>query len=222
MDFHENQTIRDFKIYTRLTFDDGEPYTINKITGASGLFNLLKQYDDSTKIKAAMYDCFSDRTSGNFHRSWVMYYVSNLLQSRWEGAEPIIMQHPLAAAIYALKIIRGRWREAEPYIMKNDEAIMTYSMYVIKDRWPEAEPYVLRRASSAFEYAEHVVKGRWPEAEPIIMKNAGYAFYYSRDIIKGPWPEAEPYIMESAGHYSARYRKEIILGYSALNDESSL
>jgi hypothetical protein len=123
-------------------------------------------------------------------------YALDVLQDRWEKAEPYIMKDPKYAAEYAVKILKRRWEEAEPYIMKDPKYAAEYALDVLQDRWEEAEPYIMKDPEYAAEYALNILKRRWEEAEPYIMKDPEYAAEYAVKILKRRWEEAEPYIIK--------------------------
>ena len=78
---------------------------------------------------------------------------------------------PFNLFLHVWLVIKGRWPEAEPIIMEDPNYAYLYAKDVIKGRWPEAEPTIKEYPQWACWYALNVIKGRWPEAEPTIRKN---------------------------------------------------
>ena len=134
-------------------------------------------------------------------------YALDVLQDRWEKAEPYIMKDPEFAGEYAVKILKRRWEEAEPYIMKGPINAVDYARDIIGGRWPEAEPYIVKNTRAALAYARDLIGGRWPEAESYIVKDPIIATRYARDIIKGRWPDAENLILNSNDITINEYKK---------------
>ena len=92
---------------------------------------------------------------------------------------------PEYAYWYACNVINGRWEEAEPIILTDGYWAYWYARDVIKGRWVEAEPIILTSAEWACRYASDVIRGRWVEAEILITKDINILIYYAHIVNLG-------------------------------------
>jgi len=169
-------------------------------------YNLSEMIDQAKKAhacggdieKLSKYSSIEEALKSKRASYWCCWYVVNILKSRWEEAEAIIMKDSWSSYAYASQVLKGRWKEAEPIIMKNAEYSYWYAKNILKGRWKEAESVIMKESWLAYLYARDVLKGRWQEAESIIMKDALYAYAYATQVIKGRWLEAEPFIMKNS------------------------
>lgn len=73
-----------------------------------------------------------------------------------------IKQNPLAATKYAWRTFDSRrWPEAEPFIIEHPEAAASYAIFNLHKRWPEAEPSI-KKDKKIWKYYRHFfqLKGR--------------------------------------------------------------
>ena len=90
--------------------------------------------------------------------SWACWYAIEVIEGRWEEAEPMIASDPYSAYLYARFIIEGRWVEAESIIAKDPFWACYYARDVIKGRWKEAESVILADQLIAKEHRKFLNK----------------------------------------------------------------
>jgi len=119
----------------------------------------------------------------NVHEYAYQYYKKT--GKRCYKVEHIIMEDPTLAYWYALNVIEGRWEEAEPYIMKSPADAYWYAKDVIKGRWPEAEHIIMTDNTIADWYAKKVmipsVLKSNPNSKQIFNLLMAITKYYNND-----------------------------------------
>jgi hypothetical protein len=103
----------------------------------------------------------------------------------------IIKRDPWLAAAYAIEVLNSRWEEAEPIILTDCDVVIMYAEKLLNERWPECEPLIMKEPSWAERYARKVIKGRWLEAERYILISPFVASKYAFEVVKGRWEDFE-------------------------------
>lgn len=124
------------------------------------------------------------------YASWV------LRNNRWQAAEPLIIQNPWAAALYANHVLRHRWKAAEPVVLRDAKAALLYVEFVIRRRWKAAE-LLISQSRYAKPYAANVLPDRWDEE--VAKKCPCWLYYYAKDVIGGKLPEKLHNLMFAEG-----------------------
>jgi hypothetical protein len=133
----------------------------------------------------------------------VIEYSRNVLHSRWEEKEDILLKDPRLVFDYCYHVMKKeRWKEGEECLINCDynnkiNIICNYARYVLENRWPEAEEMLKKDPYYAYVYADTVVQGRWEEAEETIAKRPEIALRYAQDVLKGAFPLAEKNLLAS-------------------------
>jgi len=109
--------------------------------------------------------------------------------------EPLIMQHPSSASMYACNCIHGPWPEAEDCIATDAGAALAYAKTVIKGRWEKGEAAIASDANASCSYARDI-KSVFPLGEPAIAAMVGSSFSYATDVIRGRFILGEKVIAE--------------------------
>lgn len=142
---------------------------------------------------------------------------ATLRKARWHEAEPTILNsnNPSLLYHYALNVIQGRWEEAEPIISTDVEIAYEYAKNILKGRFPAAEHlftdidyekgvarnYVYElhhdtqneiiqqiqyayEAKKAYDFAKNTLKGRYAEGEKIIKNHEYWWEKYQQDFLK--------------------------------------
>jgi hypothetical protein len=90
--------------------------------------NLYQLHSDPDKLYG--YDIAQYRIPG------MAYELAEKNPRLRKKLEPIIMQDPESAYLYAVHVLRKRWPAAEPVIMKSPEWAYRYAVQVLRKRWP--------------------------------------------------------------------------------------
>ena len=87
-----------------------------------------------------------------------LFYISNVLRSRFIEAEKLLASTPRLAVAYS-KVIQKRWLDLNR---------------------PDVENMILSDPLSALEYCESVIKGPWKEVESSIKSNSSLWSRYTK------------------------------------------
>ena len=89
----------------------------------------------------------------------------------------------------AENIIEGRFELAEPEISKQHYYAVMYARSILKGRFELGEEAISKSPESSFDYARHVLRGRFELGENAIAQNENLAYRYATEIILGQLPE---------------------------------
>lgn len=122
--------------------------------------------------------------------------------------ERIIAQDLEYSYLYAKNILNSRFQLAEPNIAKSPLYAYKYSLNVIKGAWYEAEETISKDAKTAYDYSRNIIRRPFPLGEPMIATNPEYACFYAVNVLKNRFRIAEGIIQ--ASNYKEEYNKHFL------------
>jgi hypothetical protein len=94
---------------------------------------------------------------------WAYWYAHNVLETRWEEMEHLILRDPRLCYWYARSVIGARWKEAEDVIRQSPLFAYLYARYILRTRWKEAED-VIRKDEHLFKlYETYILFGEFSD-----------------------------------------------------------
>jgi len=100
----------------------------------------------------------SERAQSSSEPSWAVNYASDIIEGRFEEAEPVILKEPHWAYLYAANVLHARWSAAEKVILESGDIGVTWDYFkdVVKSRWVEAEPILFKKEKIKQKYFEYL------------------------------------------------------------------
>ena len=104
----------------------------------------------------------------NYTTDLIINYAVTVLKKRWPAGEKAIIadKDVWTARHYAL-MFNTRIPEFEPMIMQNPDQAYLYAQDTIEGRWKEAEPYILKDTDVWYEYKDRWGIDAWSPDEPL-------------------------------------------------------
>jgi hypothetical protein len=148
-------------------------------------------YDEEQLALFRIYDNWTDFSNGPY-APYLSYIIArDMIQSRFNEAEHIIMTDPPTAVYYAKEILQARWNDAEYWIGQDPHAACDYAIDVIEARWQAVEDLIFTVPIAAANYVSHIIGHKHVPAEAGIQGHPNAIYKYSNRVLNGRWPQGE-------------------------------